>query len=97
MTQTPLSENPQHLFFQDKVIENTGDEDWEKNANFYTKMFKEYKAAADEFKILEIIGNFNAEMDMGKAKGKIIRNPGAYLNKCLQNGLKLLKESRGGK
>jgi hypothetical protein len=93
MTEIPLSDNPQYQFFQDKIIENTGAADWKKNANFYTKMFKEYKAAADEFKILEIIGNFNAEMEMGKTTGKVIKNPGAYLNKCLQNGLKALKES----
>lgn len=95
MTKNSLSENPQYQFFQEKVIENTGAEDWKKNAAFYTKMFREYSLKGDDFQILEVMGNFNAEMEIAKTTGKVIKNPGAYLNKCLQNGLKLMKESQG--
>jgi len=93
-----LENDSNFTYYQELVTDSVGETDWEKNAGFYIKMYKEYSRYPDGANaIIEEASNFKAtlhsrDMDYDKPE---IENEGAYLNKSLQNGLDNLKAVHG--
>jgi hypothetical protein len=85
-----LEDDGNYIYYQELVTNSVGEKDWEKNTGFYVKMYKEYsKYPGGTNSIIEEVSSFKATklsrgMDIDRPN---INNEGAYLNKCLQNGL----------
>jgi|GEM_PF-5948761 len=86
--------------YKNKIIKLTNKADWEKNAGFYIKKFKEFNLY--DGGLLELMGVLGDVKETFNTRTcatdtELINNCGAFLNTSLQNGLKRLEAIHGKK